>query len=164
MTGLFILAACGLWTWLVFRFCRWVGTHITRGRWRWSTVVALFVALVPLPLADEIAGKFQFEKECRTRAVLIVDAERVRGKTLRRVATQSHLTGGPLDIEQWDNRFVDPQTGEVLASYRWLRVSGGVISRMFLDSGKPISFSPSTCAPPIGEPIEERYGFALTSN
>jgi hypothetical protein len=163
MGGLIFFSVVGLWLWLVYKFSTWIGAQVNSRRWRALATGFSFLLLMVLPLGDEIFGRLQFNEMCRTGVKLRVDAERVRGRTLRLLASQSHFADAALPIEQWDNKFVDVQTGEELASYRWMRASGGILARTFLDGGRPLSFGSATCAPALSEPIEKQYGFTLIS-
>ena len=111
--------------------------------------VLLCLALLPMPLIDEIVGKKQFEQLCRENSMIQVDLTKAAGRTV-------YLADLP-DVEIKDTwvrvvlkpwRFVDAGTGEVVVSYNTLMASGGkFVHALPLSEGRvPLSFAGS-CAP-----------------
>ena len=164
MAGLILLGVIGLWIWGVFKFSRWVGRQVVGGRWRWPITALVFAALLPLPVIDEIVGGVQFRKLCRERAVLKVDQEKIRGRTVREQYAQSDLATGPISVLQSDHRFVDVSTGEELASYLWLRARGGLLARLLTESGNPLVIDNFECQPVFERRLEDTYQFNLIKN
>lgn len=164
MSGIFLLFIVGLWVWLVFKASKWIGAQVRATQWRTALTGLVFVLLLGLPFADEIIGRFEFRKLCRERAVLQVDAERIRYKTIRSISKQTFPSLSPLAIEQWTTNYVDVSTGEKMAYITWLRAKGGWISRNFTEGRVPITFQNATCSPPLADRIEKLYTFTLIDN
>ena len=164
MGGLIALAVAAAWVYLVYRLSRWVG-HFAGQSWlRTTAPTACFVLMLPLPFLDEIIGRLDFRALCEERAVLVVDAARIRGKTVQKVSSQTFPLKRPIKIEQWTSKYLDATTNEELASITWLRASGGWLSRAFTESQKPAIFEDATCHPTLRDRIERVYEFNLVED
>lgn len=165
MTGLLILPVFGLWIWVSVRLASWVCGRARRGVWQQILKGLVALAIVLVPLTDEIIGGVQFRAMCREHAVLRVSSGDLKGKVLTRTSQQSFPNKVLIDIERWDVSYVDSSTGAEVIGYAWLRASGGLLSRslLFSSEAKPLTVHPSTCQPPIDTPLEVAYGFSLTS-
>jgi hypothetical protein len=166
MTGVLLIAAAGVWALLAWRFSGWATRLASTKGLKWLIRLLAFAALLICPLADEIVGGFQFKSICDREAVLKIDPERVRGRTLKQIATQSFRADTVLRTEEWRNSFVDATTGEELASFKWLRMSGGwFIQVLGISEGNaPLSINPATCWPVIQGSLSEKYQFTLIKN
>lgn len=150
MIGLLFLGVVALWLFTA----RWLAKRATRrlaqGKLRMAVVLALTAVLIALPLSDEIIGGFQLSALCKKNAVFKVDAERIRGKTVRSVADPSNedVKGTPIRIYYSHLSYRDIDTNEELASYTRYVAEGGWLIRMLSmdDHIKPLTFE-STCDP-----------------
>jgi hypothetical protein len=165
MSGIFFLAVIGLWLWVCGTAARALMKRITVTPWRWLAGVGVFAVLFIAPVSDEIVGGFQFRALCKRDAVLTIDSAKVRGRTLRRTASQSSPHDTVLRIEQWRESFVDATSGEELASYSWLRVSGGWFIRALgiSEGNAPLVISPADCDP-VRVRLDKAYEFTLINN
>jgi hypothetical protein len=111
----------------------------------------LFLALLPVPLADEIVGKWQFERLCRDNAEIKINLATAAGRTVHyQSQPPSEVSGTWIPVRRLPQRFIDATTEEPVVSYDILRASGGRIVRLFGLSGSggsgPLLFEGS-CAP-----------------
>jgi hypothetical protein len=117
-------------------------------------------------VVDEIVGGYQFRALCRENAVLRIDAERIKGRTVRVVVAPLNeiLPGKAIAIYRSHESFRDTATNEEIASNEWYFAKGGWFIRMLgvSETNDPITFVPSACYPSLGrQEIAEAYGFAL---
>ena len=117
MAGLIFLAAlAGLVTLLVYLSRLATQSLPISGKWktllRWLIVVGAF----PLPLADEIIGKYQFEALCKANGIESADVSRARGKRVKMAYTDKGFveSGVLLPTKQDDISLRDADTEEVL--------------------------------------------------
>lgn len=163
MTGLLLIAVVGLWIGVVWHVSRWATRSIRIVSVRIFARALTFAALVTCPMVDEIVGGVQFRKLCEREAVLKIDAAKVRGRTLKQIAAQSFPANTLLRIEEWRNSFVDTTSGEELASFGWLRVSGGWFIRTLgiSEGNAPLLIHPATCWPVMHGRLSQTFQFTL---
>lgn len=89
MTGLFLLLVLGVWAWLSW----WLADRLARafalGHARMAARVALFVCLLPIPLADEIYSRPAFQRLCLANADVAVSGSNLSGRTVWFTGTTS---------------------------------------------------------------------------
>jgi hypothetical protein len=163
MIGIFFFTVLGLWLWVCLALARALMRRLGRRPWRYFVGLAAFIVLLVAPVADEIAGGMQFRALCEREAVLTIDAEKVRGRTLKRFGVKLPAVDAVVDIERWRESFVDAISGEELISFVWLRVSGGRFVRALhiSEGNEPLLIHPSTCDPGRSVRWEKVYGFVL---
>jgi hypothetical protein len=153
MIGLLFLGLVGIWIWVAVTLSRWIGARVPGERWRKPAATASFVALLVLPVADEIIGGFQFRALCDNEAKLVfnVDLASLKGKTVRSVANPSNkpVDGSFIRINRSHYRYYDADDGKELLSYTEFYARGGLLARAL--SGQsgitPLTFGFSTCSP-----------------
>ncbi len=126
MFGVVYLFIFLFWTCLL----AWMVARITRRlpeRW-WRTLFRffLYIALYPMPLIDEILGAQEFKQLCDQYAVVQVDEEKAKGRTVYQsedVYVEIKNTWVPVHMHQ--NRYVDTFTGELLLADTSLYANGG---------------------------------------
>ena len=159
MFGLIALALILVWAGVSFAIARWIGKKIPKRSIGIVVTVILIPLLFVLPLADEIIGKFQFDKLCREAEEVKIYGSIPVGEELytsdgkwrlgisslpleetKRVLSV-HLSLlrdesiGPNEIEAaipirvYERRIYNRRTNEILASYRQYATSGGWLSR-----------------------------------
>ena len=163
MIGILFVTVVGLWLWVCIALVRALMRRLSGRPWRYAVGLAAFVVLLVAPVADEILGGIRFKALCEREAVLKIDAEKVRGRTLRRFGVKLPPVSAVLDIERWRESFVDTASGEELISYVWLRATGGwLIRALHISEGnEPLLVHPSTCDPGRWIRWEKTYGFVL---
>ena len=150
MIGILFLTVVGCWVWASVQLTRFLLRKISSRNWRLVVAPVSFVALLILPVADEIVGGFQLRALCKKNAVFKVEAEKIRGKTVRSVVDPSNkdVEGTPIRIYFSHFSYRDAQTEEELASYTRYVAEGGWLIRTLSTDGhiKPLTFE-STCDP-----------------
>ncbi len=165
MTGLLLLVVMVVWLVVVNWIGKFVTTKLPERWWRTPARVLILVALLPLPLVDEIIGGRQFEQLCKENSTIQVDRVKAVGKTVYLNSlpeTNVQGTWVPISVHYW--RFVDATTGELVVSYNTLRATGGrLIRALGISEGNvPLTFK-SSCEPK-GSPasIEAFENFGIT--
>lgn len=160
MAGLLSLALIAGW----FLAARWLARQLTgtmKAGWlRTSTMTLAVLLLMLLPVADEIIGGFQFRALCKEHAVLRVNAEKIKGKTIRVVVDPSNkdLDSTAVRIFYSHSSYRDVDTGEELASTSRYTAKGGLLIRTLTNT----SVNPLTIHPPVcGAGLPKSYGFKL---
>jgi hypothetical protein len=152
MIGLLFFGLVGLWIWAALKLSRWIGERVAGGRWRKPIAVVCFVALLVLPLADEIIGGFQFRALCDKDAKLAfyVDPASLKGKTVRAVADplNQQVEGLLVKVLRSHSRYYDLSDGKELLSYTEYAARGGVLIRTLTGDASfaPMTFK-SSCSP-----------------
>jgi hypothetical protein len=132
---------------------------LPRGSWRGPIAIVVFVALLPLPLIDEIAAKPQFEQLCRENATVTVDPK-AAGKTVYLATQPRVILEGPwvrVAAQPW--QFVDVNSGEIVVAYNTLQADGGRFVAAF-GIGGPLLFN-GWCGPanrPASAETFKRFG------
>jgi hypothetical protein len=161
---LFLVVLPG-WLLVAFVLGRWLGSLAKSRQTRVLITLLAVLILVPLPLVDEIASYPSFTALCKEKAVLRINAEKIRGRVVRFTYEQSYVPVGLLHALQTNERYLDTASGEHLASFVWLRARGGWLSRTLTEGGNPITFGDSyECEPKLEKRLEEVYEFTLIKN
>lgn len=144
MSGILLLFVAALWLIASYFLARFMARLLPPTGWRVVVGALLFLALLPLPLIDEIVGARQFEKLCKENSTIKVDRAKAAGRTVYLADTASVEVKGtwvPVWLKSW--RYVDVKTGETVVSYNTLQASSGILG--------PASLGPLTfrgyCAP-----------------
>lgn len=167
MTGLLLLAVVGLWVWACVAITRVVLRQVKSPPSRWLGAPTLFTALLILPLVDEIVGGFQFRALCEKGAVLKIDAEKAKGRTVRVVIQPSNevVPGQALRTlhSHLSYRIVDSE--EEIARYDTYVVNGGWFIRALgiSETNSPLLIGAPYCGPPNEGLMDKTYGFILTN-
>jgi hypothetical protein len=152
MIGLLFLGLVGLWIWAVLKLSRWIGARVAGGRWRRPVAVVSLIALMVMPVADEIVGGFQFRALCDNDAKLAfyVDPASLKGKTVRAVADplNQQVEGLLVKVLRSHSRYYDASDGKELLSYTRYDASGGLLIRTLTTDASiaPLTFK-SSCSP-----------------
>jgi hypothetical protein len=166
MTGIFLLMVVGLWLSASFAVAIWLLRQLQPRPWRWLIALAVFVAMLVAPVADEIVGGAQFRAMCAREAVLTIDAAKVRGRTVKRIGAESYPTGTVLRIRRVQYRLIDADTGEEMGNYATLSVWGGWFIRALgiSEGNAPLLVNPAECDPRKGIRLQRAYEFVLIDN
>ncbi len=148
MIGLLFLAVLGFFVWACVLLTKLVLRKIPSRNWRRVIGPIVFVALLVLPIVDEIIGGFQLRALCQKNAMLKVDAEKIKGKKVR-VSTDpanKEVDGTSVRILYSRSSYRDVDTNEELASSgRYVATGGWLIRTLSTDNYiVPLTFS-STC-------------------
>jgi hypothetical protein len=169
MGGLIVFIFLGGYLWVCMRATGWlVGRCPWPSRWpRWPRVLLLppVLALVfVLPVADELLARPKFNALCEEGAVLKIDAQRIRGRTIRLDIDPSErpMEGMIVPILHSHLSYRDVTTGEEMAHYEVYLARAGLLSRLleFPEGGGGLT-GLGTCWPPAVGTLPQRFGFTL---
>jgi hypothetical protein len=149
MSGILILVVAVLWLVIAFYLAKVIAKMFPEAWWAYVLRAVLFVALLPLPLIDELVGRVQFEQLCHENSTIQVDRARAAGKTVYLAAQPDVEVKGTwvrVVLQPW--RFIDVNSGETIVSYNTLQAVGGVFVRTLgISEGQvPLLFKGS-CVP-----------------
>lgn len=149
MSAIPLLMVSVLWLIITFFLVKALGRVMPEIWWAYVLRAVLLLALLPLPLIDELVGKHQFERLCRENAGIQVDRARATGGTVSLSPQPTRDIEGTwvrVVVQPW--RFVDVNTGETVVSYNTLQAVGGVFIRTLgiSEGGVPLTFAGS-CEP-----------------
>lgn len=143
MIGLMFLAVIVLWFAICFSLLFFVCIK------KCSTLSKVFsfifgVILLVAPFYDEIIGGWEFKKICKEGAVVIVDEEHARGKTVFLDDIKSVKTYGyalPIVTQKWS--YKDVYEEKVIVEWSEYRSEGGWLSRRIKLMGQsgPLTFN-----------------------
>ena len=149
MAGIFLIFLALLWGGIAF-FVAWLIFKNSSRKWLGEVIgVIVFCILLPLPLADELVAKHQFEQLCKENSTIQIDRATAVGKIIY------FIPSSPIEVEgRWvpitllPHRFVDAKTGELVLSYTTLVASGGILSKALgiSENRSPLLFDGS-CGP-----------------
>jgi hypothetical protein len=149
MTGLLLIFIIAAWLLLVYGLVRLVTARLPARPWRAPLRMALYAALLPLPVIDEVVGVRQFLGVCRENSTVTVDPAKAAGRTVFLAQGASPVAGTwiPVTLTHW--RYYDVTTRELVVSYNTVRVSGGRLITLFplWDGGAPFILSRTYCQP-----------------
>jgi hypothetical protein len=145
----------------------WLAKRFSNRFVRWLIALSALAVLMPLPLADEIVGKRQFEALCRHGATLEVDAARIKGRQVRlqvRPVNQP-VPGIAVPVLYTRVEFRDAETSEPLGAYGWYVAEGGWFIRTFgigEGGGMLLASGKSFCSPAKADAsVAADYGFQI---
>lgn len=131
MAGLLSIALLAGWLAVAVWIARRLTTAVKNSLLRTTLMLATVVALLALPVADEIIGGFQFRALCRENAVLKINAEQIKGKTIRIVndPLNKDVANTIVRIYYTHHSYRNIETGEELASFNDYTADGGILFR-----------------------------------
>lgn len=143
MSGLIILVVLGIWGFVSYSLARMIGTGIKNEKIKIISNCALMTLVFIAPVADDIAGGFQFRALCDKGAVLNIDEQKAKDKTVvyQRVKDR-HLTSYIVPILERYWSYKDIESEEILVSWRTYEAQGGWLSRAigFPQGSPPYTF------------------------
>jgi hypothetical protein len=163
MTGLFMLMLAIVWLVLAVLISRSVGRAFKHRSASTITALATFALLLPLPVADELIGIQQFEALCREGAVLTIDAQRIKGRSIRLVVDPKlkRVPGTLIQIRYSRYSYRDASTNEELATYNLYNASGGwLVHALAFEHDAPL-LTKSGCSFPGEGQLARTYQFSL---
>lgn len=166
MSGLLLLLVATVWfvisVLLVIRATRWIkaaGFRVLAG-------MVVFPVVLLLPLIDEMIAQPQFEALCRENAVLVIDAQAVRGRSVKLTFEPSNarLTRMAVPVTYSRVVFRDATTGEAYGSFNRYDANGGWLIRALgiSEGDSPLWMRRSYCSPGEGaHQVATRLGFYI---
>lgn len=166
MTGIALLALGFLWVFLAGRFAIWIASLQKYQVARWCIGLLVFVIGLPMPLADEIVGKWQFEALCKQYAVQMIDEQHAMNRRVLyepRGADQfAQRTAVEIRIDPVVYR--DAETNQVLVSYHTLHAKGGWLIRALgiSETSSPLLFQRG-CAPKDQDAFKKKFNITVVN-
>ena len=167
MTGLVMLGLFITWFFISIMLSRWFGRRFRHSSTRAAVALLSFAALLVLPVVDELIGMRQFDALCEGGATLKIDAERIKGKTVRVIVEPSWArvegTAIPISYSRYSYRNV--ATNEELASYTLFNAKGGwlVHALRLFESNEPLISNRSGCSFRGEGHLSRTYQFTLVN-
>lgn len=160
MTGILLVFVALFWLVAAYWLARLITIKVPKQSWRVLLRAVLFLALVPLPLIDEIVGKQKFEQICREKAEISVDTQNTQGRTVwfggsERIQTRL----GMLEVVQAKRNYIDAKTQEPVYHYYRVEAKGGLLIRLLgiSEGGTPLLFE-GLCQPKNLATIDAQLG------
>jgi len=149
MSGLLLIGVVLLWFWAAIAIAR-MFTSKLEPVWVKSFVTFLaIVIIIPLPVADEIIGGFQFRALCKAETQIKYDKDKLSNKTVRsQITDEAKLENMVIPVMSYTQTFTEINTNESLLSYKVFDADGGWLSRAihFNYVHQPYTFS-GHCGP-----------------
>jgi hypothetical protein len=149
MIGLLALLFFVLWGFIAYKISEFLTKKMKTEKYKKLTVTVLGVFIFFVPVADDIIGGFQFRALCKEKAVLTVDEQNIRGKTIvyQRVRDQ-YLNMYIIPILERNWTYKDADADEIVISWKSYEATGGWLSRLigFPEGSPPYTFNGSCLA------------------
>lgn len=157
MSGLLLILVLGVWVSIAVVIGQKLTSKLKDSKFKPFITFLVIVAIIPLPVVDDIVGGFQFRALCKQGYPPVFDEAEARGKTvkLKQVPiqilnlkpymgiprTDIEYTTIPIREESWE--YVDHVTGETLISWKDYHAQGGWLSRLigFPQGSPPYTFN-----------------------
>ncbi|MDK9705270.1 MAG: hypothetical protein OEL20_19265 [Sulfuritalea sp.] len=167
MSGLFLLAVLAILSFMAILVARRIARPIRNTWLRMGATALLTVVFMTLLVVDELIGGYQFSQLCRKNAVLRIDPEKARGRTVTVVndPLNTVVPWSPVRIYHSRLNFRDAKTNEPIADYDWYTIRGGWFIRLLgiSEGNAPLTIGRPGCSPPNSGTIPQRYGFTLSN-
>ena len=143
MLGIYILFLAMVWLGVAIGLVLLVTKILPERWWRDPLRVLLILAVLPLPIVDDVFGGMQFKQLCKENSAIHVDRATAEGRTVYLADVSPRKLSGtwvPVTLTEW--RYVDAKTGKTVLSYNTLTAGPG----LFRLAGAPLTFK-GYCAP-----------------
>lgn len=156
MIGLLFLFGICLWLIVAILLSRSIPRWLGVTKYGAALSVLLFPVLLAAPVADEIIGRWQFNRLCEREAVVTLSPDWEKVKRARLVSLpRSDVAGALIRIYSQGGEYVDIDTGKTFMTYPHFYTYGGFLfDRLGLGLGGSTS-----CLPKNAQAIEEKINF-----
>ncbi len=142
MTAFIVLCVVLGWMVVVCLITKLLNSSLPDEFWARALCLIVFLVLLPLPIVDEIVGRYQFKELCVRHAEVRVDRQKAAGKTLYLDELPPVEIKGPwVTVMSKPWRYLDVNTGETIVSYDVLNALGGNVLQALGLSASPLTFS-----------------------
>ena len=152
MTGFLLLGVIAIWLAIIVFVARLVWRRMKPGVLRGLACALVVAVMIPLPVADELLSKGEFERLCAEGTKLRFDPEKIRGRTIFLAESpypRPTLSVGMLTGYYTPSQYLDATTKETLISYNSYDIKGGFLIRSLgiSETTAPLMME-SFCSPP----------------
>jgi hypothetical protein len=166
MTGILLIGVALTWLAIVALTSVLIAKRIARVPMRIAVGVPAFIALLILPVADELVGSRQFEALCQRYATQYIDKENARNRSVLYVprGADQYAEGTAVRIRIDPIVYRDTETGRVLVSYNTVHAEGGWLIRSLgvSESGGPLLFNQG-CAPKDQDAFKREFNIRVAN-
>tara|TARA_R110001592_G_scaffold268897_2_gene535203 strand:- start:1550 stop:2062 length:513 start_codon:yes stop_codon:yes gene_type:complete len=143
MSGIILIIILAIWFYVVLKLSGLFVSKMKLGKKRSFFRFFLGIIFFLAPVADDIAGGFQFRALCHSKDVLIYDAENAEGRTVQLKDSADRRLNKIIPISEQKWEWVDSSTGEALVIYKDYHAKGGWLSRSigFPQGSPPYTFN-----------------------
>jgi len=147
VSGIILIFILGVWFVVVIKLTGLATSWMESGKGKYLAYVVMFVLLFLAPVADDIAGGFQFRALCKEGGAPIYVRGIVQGRTVKYSSSGwNELNGTIVPIQELTIYWVDATSGKELLTYKKYDADGGWLSRLigFPEGSPPYTFK-ATC-------------------
>ncbi len=143
MSGVFFLLVLVIWIYIAKKMSGLLVSNIKLGTKRKVANTVIFIFIFITPVADEIAGRFQFAELCRDERNIYFDEDKLSGETVLWTGTYtSEIKNKFIPIMERVTTWSDINSAEKLIEYKVFIAKGGWLSRFisFNSVSNPYTF------------------------
>ena len=163
MTGLLLIFVFGIW----FMISKWIASKVVRNiksqKMKRLAMPLILVFLMLAPLADEVIGGVQFYALCSKEAVLKVDEDKAKDKTVKvELSVGKNKSSAPVVIREQTWSYIDIKNSEEVLSYKTLHAAGGWLIKTLgiSETNAPLIFG-GVCGPAEQKTIFNRLNMTV---
>ena len=148
MAGLLVLGIAAIWLVFAARIARLVATAF---RTPWVSGIAgvtAFAVAAILPFADEIVGRWQFQRLCASEATVWVHPNAANVEAALATPSSRDLDSFVFPIQEQVSEYVESATREPFLRVRAFHTPGGFVMRSGLNMGSTTSCWPDRWSEP----------------
>tara|TARA_R110001599_G_scaffold330579_1_gene545051 strand:+ start:2351 stop:2854 length:504 start_codon:yes stop_codon:yes gene_type:complete len=164
MSGIILILILAVWFYVVLKLTGFCVSKMKSGTKRSFFRFFLGIIFFLAPVADDIAGGFQFRALCRSDGMLIFDEGKLRQMTLVSGARKRMKVDNTiLPINEHITNWVDVKTKETLLVQKDYNVKGGWLSRSigFPEGSPPLTFNGQCRSHKKLRQVQEKLNFKI---
>lgn len=164
MSGIILIIILAIWFYVVLKLSGFCVSKMKLGTKRSFSRFFLGIIFFLAPVADDIAGGFQFRALCRSDGILIFDEGSLRGMTLVSGARKRReIDNTVIPIHEHITDWVDIKTKETLLVQKDYSVNGGWLSRVigFPEGSPPLTFNGQCRSHKKLRQVQEKLNFKI---
>jgi len=145
MSGIILLLVLVIWIFVTMKVTGFFVSKMHFGVTKVLMSIVLFVRMCIAPVADDIAGGFQFRALCTPENMLVYDESKVRNKRVITNQSTVKTINKIIPIRELTREWLDPVDGKVLITHKMYHAKGGWLSRSigFPQGSPPYTFDGS---------------------
>jgi hypothetical protein len=147
MSGIILILILVFWFYVTKKMTGWLvlKLRLLKGNKKKFVQVTCFIFIFFMPVADDIAGGFQFRKLCAENTAVFIDYENARNATIQLVRQDDKIINKIIPIREDVRDWVDSRTAKTLIKYTYFNAKGGWLSHLigFPQGSPPYTFDGS---------------------